>query len=271
MAGAAVTVAFGLSTGFDRAAARADLPDVLVRFRPEARAEVDGVLRRLPDLDRTAYRLEVDGVGIEGNGEHAGNGALGLVEPPAPGRRPGYAIVAGHDLTTRGGEVVVERGLAREWGVRVGQDLDVGRPGPLRIAGIAVSPDNVAYPLAAVPHVYVSKPWVEGLAGQRFAVNQALVWARDPAQVDVLLQQARATSFGLADVRFVTKAGVRVLLDQAAGVVIALLVGFSLVALGAAAVMLGAAARADVQRRLPSSGCSARSAWGAAPSPPSTV
>ena len=132
----------------------------------------------------------------------------------------------------------------------MGQDLDVGRLGPLRVAGIAVSPDNVAYPLAAVPHVYVSKPWVEGLAGQRFAVNQALMWARDPADVDVLLQQARATSFGLADVRFVTKAGVRVLLDQAAGVVIALLVGFSLVALGAAAVMLGASARADVQRRL---------------------
>ncbi len=250
MAGAAVTVAFGLSTGFDRAAARADLPDVLVRFRPEARGEVDGVLRRLPNLDRAAYRLEVGGVGLAANGERARNGALGLVEAPARGRRPGYAVVAGRDLTTRGGEVVVERGLARAWGLVVGQDLDVGRLGPLRVAGIAVSPDNVAYPLAAVPHVYVSKPWVEGLAGQRFAVNQALVWARDPADVDVLLQQARATSFGLADVRFVTKAGVRVLLDQAAGVVIALLVGFSLVALGAAAVMLGASARADVQRRL---------------------
>ena len=195
------------------------------------------------------YRLEVGGVGLAANGERARNGALGLVEAPARGRRPGYAVVAGRD-STRGGEVVVERGLARAWGLVVGQDLDVGRLGPLRVAGIAVSPDNVAYPLAAVPHVYVSKPWVEGLAGQRFAVNQALVWARDPADVDVLLQQARATSFGLADVRFVTKAGVRVLLDQAAGVVIALLVGFSLVALGAAAVMLGASARADVQRRL---------------------
>ena len=88
MAGAAVTVAFGLSTGFDRAAARADLPDVLVRFRPEARGEVDGVLRRLPNLDRAAYRLEVGGVGLAANGERARNGALGLVEAPRAGGAP---------------------------------------------------------------------------------------------------------------------------------------------------------------------------------------
>src|SRR5699024_52905 len=88
------------------------------------------------------------------------------------------------------------------------------------------------------------------VAFRRLPVDHALVWARDPADVDVLLQQARATSFGIADVRFVTRAGVRVLLDQAAGVIIALLVGFSLVALAAPAVLLGASARADVQRRL---------------------
>ena len=38
MAGAAVTVAYGLATGFDRAARQADLPDVIVRFRGESRA-----------------------------------------------------------------------------------------------------------------------------------------------------------------------------------------------------------------------------------------
>jgi len=43
---------------------------------------------------------------------------------------------------------------------------------------------------------------------------------------------------------------VRVLVDQAAGIVIALLVALSLVALFTAAVMLAASARADVQRRL---------------------
>ena len=35
MAGAAVTVAYGLATGFDRAARQADLPDVIVTFRTE--------------------------------------------------------------------------------------------------------------------------------------------------------------------------------------------------------------------------------------------
>jgi putative ABC transport system permease protein len=43
---------------------------------------------------------------------------------------------------------------------------------------------------------------------------------------------------------------VRVLIDSAAGIVIALLVAFSLVALGAAATMLAATTAADVQRRL---------------------
>src|SRR4051794_41840989 len=94
MAGAAVTVAFGLSTGFDRAAARADLPDVLVRFRPEARDEVDGVLRRLPDLDRATYRLEVDGVPLAAGDRRAGHGAPRPLGPPARGRRARGAHVA---------------------------------------------------------------------------------------------------------------------------------------------------------------------------------
>ena len=44
------------------------------------------------------------------------------------------------------------------------------------------------------------------------------------------------------------------LIDSAAGIVIALLVAFSLVALGAAATMLAATTAADVQRRLPAIG-----------------
>jgi hypothetical protein len=55
-------------------------------------------------------------------------------------------------------------------------------------------------------------------------------------------------------VRFVTRSGVRVLIDSAAGIVIALLVAFSLIALGAAATMLAATTAADVQRRLPAIG-----------------
>jgi len=52
MLGTAVTVGYGLHTGFDRAAGRADLPDVLARFDPQPVARVDPRLRALPNLDR---------------------------------------------------------------------------------------------------------------------------------------------------------------------------------------------------------------------------
>ena len=58
------------------------------------------------------------------------------------------------------------------------------------------------------------------------------------------------TSFGIGSLSFVTREGVRVLLSQAAGIVISLLVAFSLVALLGAGTMLAAGAHADVQRRL---------------------
>jgi ABC-type lipoprotein release transport system permease subunit len=78
----------------------------------------------------------------------------------------------------------------------------------------------------------------------------ALLWLNDPSKADVTLTQARAVSFGLGRLEFVTREGVRVLLSQAAGIVISLLVAFSLVALVAAGTMLAAGAHADVQRRL---------------------
>ena len=65
-----------------------------------------------------------------------------------------------------------------------------------------------------------------------------------------MLVQARATSYGLRGLRFITRSGVRVLLDQAAGIVIDLLVALSVIALATAGVMLAASARAEVQRRL---------------------
>ena len=70
------------------------------------------------------------------------------------------------------------------------------------------------------------------------------------SKADVTLTQARAVSFGLGRLEFVTREGVKVLLGQAAGIVISLLVAFSLVALVAAGTMLAAGAHADVQRRL---------------------
>ena len=86
------------------------------------------------------------------------------------------------------------------------------------------------------------------------SANLALLWLADPERADITLAQARATSFGIGGLSFVTRAGIEVLLGQAAGIVIALLVAFSLVALVAAGTMLAASAQADVQRRLPAFG-----------------
>ena len=249
MAGAAIAVGYGLHTGFDRAARDADMPDVIVRFRPDRRPAVDSILRRLPNLHARSYRTQVDHRQLAGGSGATDNGSIVLV-----GGRRGYAIVDGRDVDGRADEAVIDRGMAREWGVDVGDRITAGFLGSVRVVGIAVSPDNVAFPLSSVPHVYVSNAWIERLArlppGRQFCVNEALIWANDPKAVDVLLQQARATSTGIANVRFLTRSGVRVLIDSAAGIVIALLVAFSLVALAAAGVMLAAGASADVQRRL---------------------
>ena len=77
-----------------------------------------------------------------------------------------------------------------------------------------------------------------------------LIWVNDRANLEQTLTQARAASYGLSNLRFLTRSGVRTQIDQAAGIVIALLVAFSLVALASAGVMLAASAQAEVQRRL---------------------
>jgi predicted lysophospholipase L1 biosynthesis ABC-type transport system permease subunit len=250
MAGAAVTVAYGLATGFDRAARQADLPDVIVRFRAQSREDIDRIVSALPNVAARSYRFEATGVGMTSDGGSSGNGSVEVVDD---GRR-GYAIVDGRDVDGRPNEVVVERGVASHWHLHVGDDVQVGRLGTLRIAGIAVAPDNVAFPLASAPRMYVSGTWLERESEERLPVSQALIWAANPARVDVLLQQARATSTQVQGVRFITRSGVRVLIDSAAGIVIALLIAFSLVALGAAATMLAATTAADVHRRLPAIG-----------------
>jgi hypothetical protein len=250
MAGAAVTVAYGLATGFDRAARQADLPDVIVRFRSEPQQDIDRIVSALPDLAARAYRFEITGVSLGSTGGSSEKASLEVVG----GRRRGYAIVAGRDVDGRPNEAVIERGVANAWHVKVGDDIQVGRLGSLRVAGIAVAPDNVAFPLASAPRVYISRAWIERETQQSLPVDQALIWAANPHRVDVLLQQARATSTQVQGVRFITRSGVRVLIDSAAGIVIALLIAFSLIALGAAATMLAATTAADVQRRLPAIG-----------------
>ena len=84
----------------------------------------------------------------------------GQLEGVQPGRR-GYAVVAGRDLREGSDEAVVEQGLAREWHLQPGDTISFRTSTPpvsaarLRIVGVAVSPDNVAYPLASAPRVWV--------------------------------------------------------------------------------------------------------------------
>ena len=134
--------------------------------------------------------------------------------------------------------------------------------GAVRVVGVSESPDNVAFPLA-VPRVYVSRRTTEARFGHEAdpEVNTAKLWVRDPGRLDEVLVQARATSYGIHGLRFVTRAGVKILLDEAAGIVIALLVALSVIALLTASVMLASSARAEVQRRL--AGLGLRRALGA--------
>src|SRR4051794_13458644 len=252
VAGTGTTVGYGLATGFERSAAKADLPDVIARFDSERRGDVAARVQALPNLAGASYRDERLNSFLAARGHVTQSGAVETVY----GERHGYDVVDGHDLTSAPGEVIVERGLAREWGLRPGDRLDLGGGmGELTVVGVAVSPDNVAYPLAKAARVYVGTQEVqERLGFIPDDANVALLWLNDPARADVTLTQARAVSFGLGRLQFITRDGVRILLSQAAGIVISLLVAFSLVALVAAGTMLVASAHADVQRRLSSLG-----------------
>ena len=243
--GTAATLGFGLATGFGRAADDADLAHVIARFDQESRERVDPRVRALPNVVDRSYRYEIRNVGLRAEGHATGKALLELVL----GGRRGYGITAGRDVRAPG-EAVIERGLARDWDLGPGDRIVVGGRFPLRVVGVGLEPDNVAFPLTVTPRVY-ALPRDDPAS---LPVNVALLWLADPDRADVTLTQARATSFGIGGLAFVTRAGVEVLLDQAAGLIIALLVAFSLVALIAAGTMLAAGAQADVQRRLPALG-----------------
>ena len=253
MLSSAIVIADGLGDGFARAARAADLPDVIIRFNPEALDRVASRIQALPDIAAFSTRQEFTNVQIAANGHSSGQGSAEVIDA---GRR-GYAIVAGRDLSSRYGEVVIERGLAQAWGIALGGTLYVRGLGPQRVVGFAEAPDNVAFPLA-VPRFYLSAAALDAQFGPEPnpQVNVAEIWLRDPRYLNEVLVQARTTSYGLRGLRVITRSGVRVLLDQAAGIVIDLLVALSLFALATAGVMLAASARAEVQRRLKAIGIS---------------
>jgi ABC-type lipoprotein release transport system permease subunit len=247
--GTATTVGYSLATGFDRSAEQSDLPDVIARFTRAPLREVDPRVSALPNLQARSYRNEQLNRQLSFKSHRTRRAAITALL----GGRRGYTIVDGHDLRDGEiGEAVIERGLAREWDMSVGDTLAAGGMGPLKVAGIAVSPDNVAYPLAKAARVYVTEQqFIDDFQlSRRVRPNTALLWLNDPAKADVTLTQARAVAFGLGKLQFITRTGVQILLSQAAGIVISLLVAFSLVALVAAGTMLFAGAHAEVQRRL---------------------
>jgi ABC-type antimicrobial peptide transport system permease subunit len=245
--GTATSVGFSLATGFDRAADRADLPDIIARFTRTDLGSVDPRVAALPNLEARSYRRERLNQRLS-FGEHTTRkGAITILL----GGRRGYTIVDGHDVRDGAiGQVVIERGLAREWDLKVGDHLDTRELGPLLVAGIAVSPDNVAFPRAGTARVYVTRAEYLNLGFRGVRPDTALLWLNDPSKADVTLTQARAVAFGLGKLQFITRTGVRILLSQAAGIVISLLIAFSLVALLAAGTMLAAGAHSEVQRRL---------------------
>ena len=176
--GGATTVGYGLATGFDRAAREADLPDVVARFDRERRPTLDARVRALPNLESRSYRREITGVRMRDERGHFLRAAT--VHIVLGGRR-GYAITRGHDLSARPGEVGHRArpgaGVGPAPGDRSGRGL-----GDLRVAGVALSPDNVAFPLARTARVYVGEQEVRDAFDFREEIRPdiALLWLRRP-------------------------------------------------------------------------------------------
>ncbi len=247
MLAAAVTVSDSLGKGFSRAAQQAHLADIIVRFDPQPASKVAQRINALPDIRYFSLRQEFTDVLISApNGRSAGNASVQIVNAGGSGPH-GYALTAGHDVTDTPGQVVIERGLAAAWNIPLNGTIEISGLGPQKVVGFAEEPDNVSYPLAA-PQIYISKDAVNGQRNPR--VDEAQIWLKDPRYLNEVLVQARATSYGVKGLRFVTRSGVKILLDQAAGIVIDLLVALSVIALATASVLLASSARAEVERRL---------------------
>ena len=215
---------------------------------------------RCPNVEATSYRTEVTRVRLSRRDR---------LDAPrrGPGRRAGPARLRDRRRARRpagAGEVVVERGararlapapsatrssfgaLRRRARV-VGDRRRAPTTSPIRWRRRRASTSSAHRALGLRRG---DEPW------------RAAVAPRPAAASTSRCTQARATSFGArATCASSPATGVRVLLDQAAGIVISLLVAFSLVALAAAGRMLARAARTPTSSGgCPRSACSARSA-----------
>ncbi|HWE59258.1 MAG TPA: FtsX-like permease family protein [Solirubrobacteraceae bacterium] len=254
MLSAAIVIAEGLGRGFTRAARTAQMGDLIVRFDPVPAREASQRIRALPDVAGFALRMEIRNVPISYAGHETTGGVGEILSPRA---RQGYAVVAGHNLGRSQRGVLIEPGLASAWHIHLGARISLGVAGTQRVVGLVEGPDDVGFPLGAA-RFYIRRSTLE-VPGRRYPsppVDFAEVWLRNPRYVNEVLVQARSESFGLRHLQFATRGGVQVLVNQAAGIVIDLLVALSVIALATAAVLLAASARAEVQRRMRAIGIS---------------
>src|SRR5262249_59365681 len=117
-------------------AARPQVPAATAGFARQPLSVVVPRVRALANIRAASYRCEANGVGIQAGG----NLVNGVVEGVRGGGPRGYALTAGHDVTADN-EVLVERGLARSWHLRLGEMLELDGPNAsrtARIVGIAV-------------------------------------------------------------------------------------------------------------------------------------
>jgi hypothetical protein len=242
-----LTAAVSLSGGFDRAAEQADLPDLIVRFDDRSREDVDARLGALPNLETRAYRTEIGRIRLS-----AGTGSSDRARSRSSSRA-GAATRSPRAATPR----APARRSSRRASPRRGTSGSATSSSPATASRSDRRHRAVArqrrLPARGGP-AHLRRRARRAARGRRARGQPRAGWLRDPAREDETLTQARAVSYGLQDLRFVTRAGVQVLVGQAAGIVIALLVAFSVVALATAGIMLGASARSEVARRLPSIG-----------------
>ena len=246
VAGTAATVGYGLATGFERAADAGRPPARHRALRPRSRARPSTrACARCPTSSRARTGCERRNACIRARGRRDGQGDARL-----PARRPARLRGRrGPRPARRRARCSSSAGWRRDWGLAAGDRLTRRRPlsaADRRRRARALERRLPAHGHAA--RVRRCRP------GTTRPANVAQLWLADPDRADITLAQARATSFGVGNLTFVTRAGIQVLLGQAAGIVISLLVAFSLVALVAAGTMLAAGAQADVARRLPAFG-----------------
>src|SRR5262249_60867389 len=116
-------------------AARPQVPAATAGFARQPLSVVVPRVRALANIRAASYRFEANGVGIQAGG----NLVNGVVEGVRGGGPRGYALTAGHEGTADN-EGLVERGLARSWHLRLGEEvgLDGSRASTTgRVHGIA--------------------------------------------------------------------------------------------------------------------------------------